>query len=138
MKRQLDVRRPLLEQTFETDGVSIFVEHYGSLINVTREGQHAMRVVLQRSLKRVMRDAAKIPVKLFPYTHADAEKSPRMISMTPTLFSGRPVIDGTGISTAIIAERYKAGDSFAVLAEDYNQNVKKIEEAIRCELKIAA
>ena len=138
VKRQMKVERPLLDGKFETDGVNLFVDHYGELIDVTSAGQKAMREVLKSSLTRIERDAHKIPVKLFPYTHSKLEDSPSIISMSPALFSGRPVIDGTGISTAVIADRYKAGDSFEVLAKDYNQPVSKIEEAIRCELQIAA
>lgn len=135
---KLNVQRPLLEQTFETDGVHLFVSRLGSLINVSQEGQTAMREILKNSLARVERDSAAIPIKLFPYTHSEWMKSPRVISINPSLVSGRPVIDGTGIATSVIAERYKAGDSVVALADDFNLPAEKIEEAIRCELKLAA
>lgn len=138
VKKSLKLERPLLDKNFETDGVGLFVDHYGKLIDISKRGQLAFREILQSSLKRIARDSHKIPIKLFPYTHSKQEDSPMVISMTPTLFSGRPVIDGTGISTAIISERYKAGDSVEILANDYNQPPHKIEEAIRCEFKIAA
>jgi uncharacterized protein (DUF433 family) len=136
--KELSINRPLLHGKFETDGVDLFVDHYGALINVTSAGQQAMRDILTSSLKRIERDSHRIPVKLFPYTHSKLEDSPAIISMSPALFSGRPVIDGTGISTAVIADRLKAGDSPEVLAADYNQTVKTIMEAIRCELQPAA
>ena len=138
IKKELNSDRPLLDEQFETDGVDLFVEHYGKLLNVSSDGQQAMKALLKNSLTRVERDSKKIPIKLFPYTHSTPEESPTIISMSPSLFSGRPVIDGTGISTAVIADRYKAGESFETLAEDYNQDVFKIQEAIRCELQVAA
>ena len=52
----------------------------------------------------------------------------------PHVSFGRPVITGTGILTAVIAERYKAGEAIAELAEDYGRESLEIEEAIRCEL----
>ena len=51
---------------------------------------------------------------------------------------GRPVLAGTGIATAVIAERYKAGESTAELAQDYGREQAEIEEAMRCERKLEA
>ena len=48
------------------------------------------------------------------------------------------MIAGTGLATEIIAERYKAGESVDQLAADYEREEKEIEEAIRCELRLAA
>ena len=39
-----------------------------------------------------------------------------------------------GIPTAVIANRYKAGESIEDLAGDYDSPHLEIEEAIRCEL----
>jgi hypothetical protein len=39
-----------------------------------------------------------------------------------------------GIATDVIAQRYKAGESIAELADDYDRSQGEIEEAIRCEL----
>lgn len=44
---------------------------------------------------------------------------------------------GSGIPTAVIAERYKAGESIQDLAADYGRAPEEIEEAIRCELRLA-
>ena len=55
----------------------------------------------------------------------------------PRVSSGRPVLVGSGIPTAVIAERYKAGESIDQLADDYGRerlDIEDIEEAIRCEL----
>jgi uncharacterized protein (DUF433 family) len=56
----------------------------------------------------------------------------------PYIAFGRPVLTGTGIPTAVIADRYKAGESIDELANDYEQDRFRIEEAIRCELAEAA
>ena len=42
------------------------------------------------------------------------------------------VIADTGIPTNIIAERFFAGDSYEQIAHDYECEIDKIEEAIRC------
>jgi uncharacterized protein (DUF433 family) len=46
---------------------------------------------------------------------------------------GKPVIAGTGISTAIIASRFNARESIAGLAEEYGRTPQEIEEAVRWE-----
>jgi len=38
----------------------------------------------------------------------------------------------------VIAERWKAGESFDALMDDYGLEKEKIEEAIRCEFEIKA
>jgi uncharacterized protein (DUF433 family) len=48
------------------------------------------------------------------------------------------LLAGTGIATTVIAQRYKAGESIAELAEDYGRSTPEIEEAIRCELWLDA
>ena len=51
----------------------------------------------------------------------------------PRVQFGRPCLAGRGIPTAIITERYKAGDSIQILADDYRCPAHEIEEAIRYE-----
>jgi uncharacterized protein (DUF433 family) len=46
-------------------------------------------------------------------------------------------LTSSGIATAVIAERYKAGESVDELADDYGRKRLEIEEAIRCELHAA-
>lgn len=50
---------------------------------------------------------------------------------------GRPVLVGKCIPTAILGERYKAGDSIDTLALDYRCSHLQIEEAIRCEMALS-
>jgi len=43
---------------------------------------------------------------------------------------------GTSIPTDEIAERFRAGDTMAQLADEYGRPAQEIEEAIRCELTL--
>lgn len=138
VKRQFQIDRPLIDQAFQTDGLDLFVERYGDLINASREGQQAMKEIISVYLKRIERDAKGLPIKLYPFTR-DTESDvaprsdPRVVVMNPTVSFGRPVIAGTGIPVSSIYERYKAGDSVMGLAQDFRLNTSAIEEAIRCE-----
>ncbi|HUF73224.1 MAG TPA: DUF433 domain-containing protein [Gammaproteobacteria bacterium] len=137
LKRKFRVSHPLIAYEFETDGVNLFVERYGQLINASQEGQAVMREVLQSSLTRIERDPTGIPIKLYPYTRNDWRASPALVVIDPALSFGRPVIAGTGLATEVIADRYKAGESIRELAQDYGRSAEEVEEAIRCELEAA-
>ncbi len=129
---------PLLSRELQTDGLNLFAEQYGQLINISQDGQMAMRDIISAALKRIDRDARGVPIKLYPFTRNSIENAPSMVVIDPALSAGRPVIKGTGIATQIIAERYKAGDSVNTLVRDYEREEAEIEEAIRCELRMAA
>lgn len=134
----MDQRHPLISRELETDGLDLFIEQYGQLINISQAGQTAMREIITAALRRIDRDPAGVPIKLYPFTRSAMEDTPTMIVIDPMLSAGRPVIAGTGLATQLIAERYKAGESISDLAHDYERENEEIEEAIRCELQAAA
>lgn len=138
LEREFPSRHPLVQQEFETDGLDLFIEKYGQLINISREGQTAVRALLEAHLHRIERDTRGLPIRLYPFTRPGDMDQPRAVVIDPRVSFGRPVLAGTGIATAVIAERYKAGESTAELAQDYGREQAEIEEAIRCELQLEA
>jgi len=38
VRKQFQVERPLIDQAFQTNGLDLFVERYGDMINASREG----------------------------------------------------------------------------------------------------
>ena len=137
-RRPTDKRHPLISCELETDGLDLFIERYGNLINISRAGQTAIREIISAALRRIDRDPDGRPIKLYPFTRASIDDAPAMVVIDPALCAGRPVIVGTGLATQLIAERYKAGESVIDLAGDYERGTAEIEEAIRCELQAAA
>ncbi len=138
VRSKFDSARPLIDQAFQTDGLDLFVERYGDMINVSREGQNAMKELIAAYLQRIDRDPIGVPFRLYPFTRItesalSPKDDPRVIVMNPAVSFGRPIIVGTGIPVSAIYERYRAGDSVAELAEDFHLNIGAIEEAIRCE-----
>jgi uncharacterized protein (DUF433 family) len=130
----LGSRHPLVDQRFETDGVDLFIRRYGELINISQSGQLAMRQILEAYLRRVEWDQTGVVARLYPFTRKRAVDEPKAVVIDPRISFGRPVLVGSGIPTAVIAERYKAGESVDELADDYGRKRLDIEEAIRCEL----
>jgi len=134
LKREFPSKHPLADQQFETDGVNLFVEKCRQLIDISQGGQLAMKEILRAHLSRVERDKAGIPAKLYPFTTTSIQSEPKLIVIDPRVSFGQPVIAGTGIRIATIAERFKAGESIDELADDYDLQPFQILEAIRCEL----
>lgn len=139
LSKQFDSKHPLAEHDFETDGIDLFVEKYGDLINVSQSGQLAMKQVFEMYLKRIERDEYGLARQLFPFTRtAKHVNDPKIVAINPRVAFGKPVISGTGIPTTIIAERYKTGESITEIADDYGRKQIEIEEAIRCEFDLKA
>jgi uncharacterized protein (DUF433 family) len=133
--KRLKVDRPLANARFETNGIDLFVNELDRLLNVTRDGQVEIVSMLRTHLRRVERDPKGVPIKLFPFTRKQASAdAPAPVVIDPRLAFGRPVLAGTAVPTAVLADRFKAGDTLQDLAGDYDTATQAIEEAIRCEL----
>ncbi|HEV2698280.1 MAG TPA: DUF433 domain-containing protein, partial [Terriglobales bacterium] len=76
--------------------------------------------------------------KLFPFVMEPRPNEPKMILINPAVGFGKPVIAGTGVSTAVVVSRFNARESIGDLASEYGVTPKQIEEAIRWEQRTAA
>lgn len=138
VEKDLGVPRPLVNQVFQTDGLDLFVEHCGELLNVSRQGQVAMREMLGEYLERIDFGQDGLAARLYPFTREHpvgetAESDPKAVVFDPTISFGRLVIAGTGIATSTIADRFLAGDAIDELVRDFQLDRRAVEEAIRCE-----
>jgi uncharacterized protein (DUF433 family) len=138
IRTKMKSARPLLQRSFQTDGVSLFVEELSSLVNVTSEGQIEMRELLLAHLHRIERDRAGLPIRLFPFTRNGTQEREAPVQIDPTIAFGRPALRGRSVPTAVLADRFKAGEPMSELATDFGVTVEVIEDAIRCELDRAA
>jgi uncharacterized protein (DUF433 family) len=137
LQRQFKSKHPLAEHRFETNGVDLFVQSYGDLINVGQAGQLAMREILEQYLTRVEHDPAGKAARLYPFVRLDGTDQPMNVVINPYVSFGKPVIVGTGLPTRVVAERFKAGDSIPQIAANYGRKEEEIDDAIRYELRIA-
>lgn len=139
VRRKLDAERPLLDSSFLTNGVSLFVEHASGLLNVSNEGQTALRGEFERALARIQRDGRGRPIRLFPFTRTREVQSeqPQVVAVDPTIAFGRPMLARAGVKTEVIASRFNAGDEPADMAGDYGVSVQDILEALRYERRHA-
>jgi uncharacterized protein (DUF433 family) len=136
VKRHTELERPLVEQDFLTDGLDLFIEQVGEIVNASRGGQTTLRDLLRDSLARVDRDPKGLVSRLYPWRDTPSD-DPRDVEIDPTRAFGKLVIAGTGIPTAVIADRMRAGESIRSLARDYRLDASQIEAAVRWELGVA-
>lgn len=127
-----DVHHPLAQLDLAVLNRDLYADRDGLLVDVSKGGQLGMRSVLEAYLSRVERDA-RGAMRLYPFTRPTLDDAPRFVAIDPTISFGRPVIAGTSIPTAVLHERWKAGDSIEALAEDYDRPLAEIEEAVRYE-----
>lgn len=144
LREQFRSQHPLVHHQMLTDAKHLFVEAAGlkDVINASKHGQLAMRDLIGLHLQRVEWDRDGFVARLYPFTRsrrtaAEEDSQPRVVTMDPKVEFGRPVLKWSAVPTAVIADRYKAGESIADLAEDYGEEPLNIEEAVRCEFQPA-
>jgi uncharacterized protein (DUF433 family) len=138
LRKKFPSAHPLADNQFQTNGIDLFVEKYGHLLNISQDGQIAMKEVIQQYLKLVERDASGVPFKLHLPRRADAPEPLAAVVIDPERGYGRPVLDGRGIRTEVVIERFEAGESIASLADDYGLSVPVIEDILRSQSLRAA
>ncbi len=133
VENQLGTQSPLVAEQFLTNGVDLFIEKASQLINVSRDGQTALRGEFMDALARIQRSSDGSVIRLFPYsrTTTTASAQPRVVMVDPTVAFGRPVLVGAGVTTDVIKDRFLAGDSFIEMADDYGVSEADIAEALR-------
>lgn len=135
VKKEFNSEHPLAEKKFSTDGIDLFLQESGALINVSQKGQLALDIV-KSYLQRIEHDKKGLANRLYPFTRTGKPEEPKLIVINPDISFGRPVLVKTGIPVDVIADRYQAGESIEELMTDYDRTKEEIQEAIRCELGI--
>lgn len=141
-----DHPHPLLALELATDGVNIFATELtgpDALVNISKHGQLAMAELIRAHLRRLDLDAKTNDVlRLYPFpwkvrSAAEASQQPKPITIDPRIAFGRPVLAGTRVPTAEIAERISVGEPIASIAEDMRLDATQVEAALRFHVKAA-
>lgn len=139
ISRDFPQAHPLVSEVFLTDRKDLFIDRMGQIVNVSRQQDQLSLDFYRMHLERVEIDPKGL-FRFFPFVVEPRASEPKTIEINPMVGFGKPIIAGTGISTAIIASRFDARESIAALAEEYGCTPEQIEEAIRWEraLPVAA
>jgi len=101
--RQFGARHPLITQQFKTDGVGLFIERLGRLIEVSAGGQTAIKDVMLMHLGRLEFER-NLAARLYPFTHSvDDADSPKSVMIDLRYSFGRPVLASNCVPTETIA-----------------------------------
>jgi uncharacterized protein (DUF433 family) len=136
MIQQFDTIHPLVMKRFQTDGVDLFVDEMGRLVNASRSGQLTLRDTLKGLLTRVEWDVNGLATRFFPIIEFPSikalpyPKNDKIIFLDPSIRFGKPVIAAKGVPTNIIVELFDAGDSIEDIADEYDCTPLQIETAI--------
>jgi uncharacterized protein (DUF433 family) len=128
----LNVPRPLTSLRFKTDGREMFVDRGDTLLEVgRRKGQEAWTDVLQPFLQNLDYNE-RVVRRWWPFGHDGG------VFLDPDYAFGLPVIAGSGVRTEIILEQFRANESVASIARDFNVTTTQVEQALRFEVQRAA
>ncbi|MEY2539479.1 MAG: hypothetical protein QOG67_3219 [Verrucomicrobiota bacterium] len=132
VRKKLELRHPLAQQSFVTEGVKLFLSRLSDRIGASESA--TVQELIRSHFDRIEHDHAGLAVRLYLFTGKDQKgDQPKMIAIDPYVCFGRPTIRGRGVSTSIIAERYKAGESIEGLADEYGCQQIQVEAAVQCE-----
>jgi len=92
--------------------------------------QHRIQM-LRPYLRRIEHDAAGLARRLFPLRRTAGADSPRVVVIDPYISFGKPTVAGTGVSVAILIDRFRSGEALTELADDYDMTLQQVEEAAR-------
>ena len=134
IQNELRVHHPLARRELLTDGLNLFTEHLGELLNLSAGGQIAIREIVASYLKRVEHDEAGLAQRFYPFSRGDGRAAPMLVVIDPLVSYGRPVIVGSGVRTSVITGRLKYGEAMTDIADDYRLQPQQVEEAVRYEL----
>jgi uncharacterized protein (DUF433 family) len=127
-ERELGIERLLLRRDLKAHAGRILIEKFGQYLTLGQAGQYTMKVMLDAVLDRFVWEDPNFPSMLFPYLpdrHSD-----KVIALNPRRSFGAPHLISRGITTAIIASRFDAGETISSLAKDYKVEEQEISAAI--------
>lgn len=126
------IDRLLLSPRLRARHGNLLVKSLERYFNVGRGGQGEIPEAVEQYLQRIEYQDG-FPVGLYPVTRPDQADGPKRVVIRPSVGFGKPVTRKHHIPAAIIASRFRAGETVTELAEDYDLSTEDVEEALRAE-----
>lgn len=128
-ERELGIERLLLRSNLKAHAGQILIEKFGRYLTLGAAGQYALKEMLDAVLERFIWEDPDFPSMLFPYL-PNARRSDKVVALNPKRSFGAPYLASRGVTTAVIASRFDAGETIPSLAEDYKVEEAEISAAI--------
>jgi hypothetical protein len=81
----LKVAHPLATQQFSTDGIDLFVEHYGALIQASQAERHQLELAIHTHIQRIEADDQGLALNYIPSIVLMRKIIPALSSSIPAL-----------------------------------------------------
>lgn len=132
------IERILIHADLKTSAGEFFLDQYERLVTLSKAEKLVIRETFHSYLRRVEYDELSLPRRLFPVTAGESEDHRPVISISPYISFGRPIISRVGISTSAIRTRIDAGETPGHVASDYDLKKDEVNAALRYEVGAAA
>ena len=133
-EHEMGIEHLLLHQDLRTGAGQIFLDQYSKLIQLSKDGQLAMKATFETHLSRLDDYQGGFPFRLYPFTRREATRqSPKLIVIDPRIAFGQPTTVNRAIRTSVIASRLSAGETVHDIAKDYDLRPAEVEEAAQYE-----
>ena len=129
-EKEFGITRLLISPDLRASAGHLFLDRYTHFVELSRAQQLAMRAILDQYLDRVEFDETKLPAEFFPFGRMPQGSGQRIISLSPFVSFGRPLLLRTGVSTRAVVERIDAGEAVQEVVTDYGLEEQELEEAI--------
>lgn len=137
VRQLLEAEHPLATKRWFADPASLFVELIRDdepevLVDLVAGGQIAMLPPLERYLTELEFGPDEVANRWKPA----GEDAPILID--PTVAFGQPVVEGTGVRTAVLYRMHLGGDDVETIAWAYELDPGEVEAALEYEASLAA
>jgi uncharacterized protein (DUF433 family) len=132
-EKNCGIPRLLIHRDLMAGAGDVFLDKYTELISLSRGGQMVLRSALIAHLERVVYDPHNVPLRLFPWSPIPSEAPKKSVVLDPRIGFGKPVTEHRSISTAVLANRFDAGETVEDLAADYGLSGDEVEDALQFE-----
>lgn len=129
-EREFGMSRLLISPDLRASPGQLFLDRYTHFLELSDAQQLAMKSILDQFLDRIEFDAGRLPFEFFPFGRSPRNAGERIISVSPYVSFGDPVIQRVGVSTRAIVKRIEVGESAEDVMRDYGLNESEFEEAI--------
>jgi uncharacterized protein (DUF433 family) len=126
---ELGSERPLVSVAFKTGGREVFIQAGEALLDVSRRrGQAAWNEILEPYLQS-LDYRGDWAARWWPTGRASG------VILDPTVGFGMPVMEGSGVRTEIVFERFAAGDLPGQIADDFGLDEDSVARALQFEVQ---
>lgn len=127
VREEFDDPYALAQKRIATDGVAVFVRMADESLIQSHDRQEAIRVVLEHHLRYITWDSLGEPRRLrLPGYPPDAD-----VIIDPAFAWGGPVLAESKVSVEALAQMWRAGETIAGIAEEYDLPELTVEHVLQ-------